>query len=125
LPKRLRLASAGDINPGSSAAFVVDGVTIAVFHTCDGLYGIEDACPHRGASLARGTLDGTRVTCPWHGVRVDVSTGLVENARFFRLANVMSQKISSRARSEAASDGVVRVRCFTIGRDGDEIFLET
>lgn len=27
----------------------------------------EDACPHRGASLARGTVRGNCVACPYHG----------------------------------------------------------
>ncbi len=33
----------------------------------DGPFAIEDSCNHAGASLAEGSRDGDRVTCPLHG----------------------------------------------------------
>ena len=30
-----------------------------------------------GGPLGEGTLDGNRVTCPWHGWQYDVTTGKV------------------------------------------------
>jgi len=35
----------------------------------------DNVCPHRGGPLGEGTLDGSIVTCPWHGWRFDVNTG--------------------------------------------------
>lgn len=43
-------------------------------------YAIEDACPHSGASLCEGRLDGWVVTCPGHGWEIDVRTGEVITA---------------------------------------------
>jgi nitrite reductase/ring-hydroxylating ferredoxin subunit/uncharacterized membrane protein len=41
------------------------------------LFGISDVCSHAGGPLNEGALDGTIVTCPWHGSQFDVRTGRV------------------------------------------------
>lgn len=51
------------------------GRTIAVFRLEDGFFAIDDLCPHMGASLASGHLEGCVVTCPWHAWRFDVRDG--------------------------------------------------
>lgn len=38
-------------------------------------YAIGNTCTHRGGPLAEGTLEGTVVTCPWHGGQFDLTTG--------------------------------------------------
>ena len=44
----------------------------------DGEAYVTDArCPHLHAHLAKGTLEGTVITCPWHGSRFDVRDGSV------------------------------------------------
>lgn len=42
----------------------------------DGRYvAVDDRCPHQGASLARGFLDGNDIVCGWHGMRYDADSG--------------------------------------------------
>jgi 3-phenylpropionate/trans-cinnamate dioxygenase ferredoxin subunit len=41
----------------------------------DGYHATQERCPHMRGHLARGTLDGSVVTCPRHGSRFDVTTG--------------------------------------------------
>jgi nitrite reductase/ring-hydroxylating ferredoxin subunit len=36
---------------------------------------IPASCPHKGAPLARGTIIGTFLECPWHGALFDLRTG--------------------------------------------------
>lgn len=48
---------------------------IAVYHVGGALYAARDVCPHAGAKLSEGTLDGTIVTCPRHGSQFDVRSG--------------------------------------------------
>jgi nitrite reductase/ring-hydroxylating ferredoxin subunit len=45
------------------------GLDLAVFRIGDAVYAIDDSCPHAGGSLSNGKLQGTRVTCPVHGLK--------------------------------------------------------
>lgn len=49
---------------------------IAIFNVEGVLFAIAGDCPHQGAPLGMGQLSGTLVTCPGHGLRYDVVTGL-------------------------------------------------
>lgn len=69
------VAKVGDIDEGKGAAFPVDGKMVAVFMK-DGEYlAIDDMCPHAGASLAEGHVEGYQVACPWHAWRFDIRDG--------------------------------------------------
>lgn len=48
---------------------------VAVFNVAGALHAIVDACPHAGASLCEGALDGDVVTCPRHGSQFRVTDG--------------------------------------------------
>ena len=48
---------------------------LAVYHFSSKVYAAEDVCPHAGARLSDGALEGTVVTCPLHGSQFDVCTG--------------------------------------------------
>jgi nitrite reductase/ring-hydroxylating ferredoxin subunit len=39
------------------------------------LHALDNNCPHNGGPLAKGTLAGRELTCPWHGWRWDVTSG--------------------------------------------------
>jgi nitrite reductase/ring-hydroxylating ferredoxin subunit len=72
---KCRVAEASEIPPGQGKVVEAEGRTLAVFN-CDGaFYAIENTCLHRGGPLGEGDLDGTIVTCPWHGWGWDVRTG--------------------------------------------------
>jgi len=51
------------------------GGPVAVYHLGGRLHAISDACPHAGASLCEGELDGDIVTCPRHGSQFRVTDG--------------------------------------------------
>lgn len=70
------VAKVGSIPEGEGRAFPVNGQLIAVFRRDGEYFAINDACPHMGASLAAGYLDGTEVICPWHAWRFCVKDGL-------------------------------------------------
>ncbi|MDM0054021.1 Rieske 2Fe-2S domain-containing protein [Variovorax sp. J22R115] len=57
-----------------------DGHEIALFRIEDTVHAIADSCPHAGASLARGALDGTTIRCPAHGLRFDLPSGCIHGA---------------------------------------------
>lgn len=56
---------------------------IALFRIGNEVHAVEDSCPHQGASLANGRLDGVHVKCPAHGLQFDVRDGCMKgNAGF-------------------------------------------
>lgn len=50
---------------------------IVLARTDEGYVAFDDRCPHRGGSLAGGTMICGTVQCPWHGSQFDVETGTV------------------------------------------------
>lgn len=52
-----------------------DGEPMAVYHVGSHFHACADRCPHAGATLSEGDLEGGVVTCPRHGSQFDVSTG--------------------------------------------------
>jgi ferredoxin-NADP reductase len=72
-----RIAATTELAPGQVKAIAVNGMQIALCNVDGAFYAIDDACPHRGASLAEGELVGRTITCPLHGAIFDVTTGEV------------------------------------------------
>ncbi|MBK5351064.1 Rieske 2Fe-2S domain-containing protein [Pseudomonas sp. TH41] len=64
-----------DLGMGKRARVQSDGIDIALFNIEGQIYAINDSCPHSGASLLFGKLDGRFVQCPAHGLRFDLATG--------------------------------------------------
>jgi 3-phenylpropionate/trans-cinnamate dioxygenase ferredoxin subunit len=56
------------------------GQEIALFRVQGQCYALEDSCPHQGASLVVGKVEGTTVTCRAHGLRFDLATGCMRPA---------------------------------------------
>jgi 3-phenylpropionate/trans-cinnamate dioxygenase ferredoxin subunit len=69
------VASASDLGAGQRKLAFVNGRSIVVFNVEGRLHAVDNSCPHNGASLASGRLDGTVLRCPAHGLRFDLSTG--------------------------------------------------
>jgi nitrite reductase (NADH) small subunit len=49
---------------------------IAIFRTGDDeVYALVDRCPHKKGPLSMGIVHGSSVTCPLHGMEIDLATG--------------------------------------------------
>ena len=70
------VAKVGSIPEGEGRAFPLNGRMVAVFLRDGQYFAIDDCCPHMGASLASGYVDGVEVTCPWHAWRFCITDGL-------------------------------------------------
>ncbi len=55
--------------------FEVEGKAILVCRAGEGIHAVDGVCPHRGAQLVSGVLEGKAVVCPWHDWAFDVETG--------------------------------------------------
>lgn len=74
--RKVKVARVSDIPEGRGRPFDLGEVVVAVFHLDDGFHAIDNTCPHRGASLAHGTIvDGRRISCPLHNWEFDIPTG--------------------------------------------------
>ena len=51
---------------GNARSFVHEDLNIGVFRTADGLFAIDNVCPHHQAELHMGTVKDGLVFCPWH-----------------------------------------------------------
>jgi 3-phenylpropionate/trans-cinnamate dioxygenase ferredoxin component len=73
---RHRAAELADLGPGSLTGCELGGTAVCLVRLESGeVFGIADTCPHEGASLSEGFLEGTAVECPWHSSLFDVRTG--------------------------------------------------
>lgn len=69
------VAKVGEIPEGRGLSCVVGERLVGVFCVAGKYYAINDLCPHMGASLAEGQLEGDVVACPWHAWRFRVTDG--------------------------------------------------
>ncbi len=74
-PPFVTVAKVGDIAEGEGRAFPVGERVVAVFLQAGKYYAIDDFCPHQGASLAEGYLEGCVVACSWHHWRFSLEDG--------------------------------------------------
>ncbi|HDS1683179.1 TPA: Rieske 2Fe-2S domain-containing protein [Pseudomonas putida] len=77
-----RIALAASQVPERNARVLVEshGKSLAVFNVADTLYAIDDSCPHQGASLCGGRLEGRVIQCCAHGLRFDLASGYLLNS---------------------------------------------
>ena len=65
------------VAPGTVVRAEVEGTALAVANVEGSICAVQDTCPHAGASLAKGALDGWTLECPLHGAAFDVRSGEV------------------------------------------------
>jgi nitrite reductase/ring-hydroxylating ferredoxin subunit len=54
----------------------VGGKKVCIAHTSEGLFAVNDRCPHNGASLGHGyCTDQNSIVCPVHRYHFDLRTG--------------------------------------------------
>ncbi|HKV54780.1 MAG TPA: Rieske (2Fe-2S) protein [Candidatus Binataceae bacterium] len=82
MPEFVEAASVDHVPPGTGTTVKVAGKEVAIFNLDGTVYAIGDSCPHAGASLGAVKLSGRVVTCRAHGLRYDVTTGLVTTGGF-------------------------------------------
>lgn len=72
----VKVSEVGELAPGEKKQIDLDGVEVALFNVEGEYFCIEDICTHDGAPLCRGRFFGEEITCPRHGARFSVKTGV-------------------------------------------------
>jgi 3-phenylpropionate/trans-cinnamate dioxygenase ferredoxin subunit len=80
MSRQIPVGAVDELAPGQRKLAFVDGRSIVLFNIAGTVHAIDNACPHNGASLASGRLDGCMLSCPAHGLRFDLRTGRMPGA---------------------------------------------
>ena len=80
MAREVAVATVDEIALGERKLAFVDGRSIVLFNVAGTIHAIDNSCPHNGASLANGQLEGCVLRCPAHGLRFDLRTGCMPGA---------------------------------------------
>ena len=72
------VARADELPPGTVRAVRAGDEEIALAHVNGRFCAVQGRCLHLQGPLGDGRLEGSVLTCPWHGWQYDVRTGLNE-----------------------------------------------
>ena len=72
---------------GESRCVTLGDLQIGLFHRQEGLFAIDNICPHRGAPLHDGFVSNGQVTCPWHQWQFQLEDGVCLNIPKVRVAS--------------------------------------
>lgn len=75
MPGFVQVCSVNEVPPGTVKAVRVENREVAVFNLNGRFYAAQDTCPHEGAPLSSGSLEGENIVCSWHGATFHVLTG--------------------------------------------------
>ncbi len=64
-----------EVPPGGVIEVRLGGRPVVIARTDEGVFCISAVCAHAGGPLGDGTLEGTALTCPYHGWSYDVRDG--------------------------------------------------
>jgi len=65
-----------DLTPDRPRSASVDGLDVVLIRRGDDVVALHGRCPHRGALLGDGRIEGGQVVCGMHGWRFDCETGV-------------------------------------------------
>ena len=97
---RVIAGKVSDLTEGKLHKVSADGKEILLINIGGKFFAMDDTCTHAGASLSEGKLDGSTVTCGWHGAQFNCNTGNLEKFPA-KINNLQSYKV------DVESDDVV------------------
>ena len=69
------VARVGDLAENQGQTVPLGGHLIGLFLSDGHYFAISDLCPHQGASLSAGYVEGGLVMCPWHAWKFQLADG--------------------------------------------------
>jgi len=72
---RILVGKTTEVMPGQMKKVLVDENEVIVINIAGNYYAINDTCTHAGGSLSEGKLDGSTITCDWHGAQFECKNG--------------------------------------------------
>jgi len=72
---KVRIASKADLAEPGCKVYQANGHILALFKTEQGLFAVDNRCPHMGFPLDKGSVKDGILTCHWHHARFDLASG--------------------------------------------------
>jgi 3-phenylpropionate/trans-cinnamate dioxygenase ferredoxin subunit len=94
------VATRADLSSGQMKRVDLQGSYVGVVNVEGAFFAFTDTCPHDGASLSMGSIEGNVLICPKDGSRFDLSSGNVVKGPAFK-----------------------RIRTYRIQIKGDELYI--
>lgn len=82
---------------GRRALFEFEDKSLALFNVEGEVFAIDDSCPHQGASLCGGRLEGRVIQCCAHGLRFDLRSGFLLNSTQVKVASYPVEIVDGQA----------------------------
>jgi nitrite reductase/ring-hydroxylating ferredoxin subunit len=77
---------------GQTSIIYYKNKEICVINQEGNYYAIDNLCPHAGASLGIGRIDGDEILCPLHEFRFNFKNGLCSVERFKTSCYIVEKK---------------------------------
>jgi 3-phenylpropionate/trans-cinnamate dioxygenase ferredoxin component len=111
----VKAANTSEIKTGSMLKVNVQGQEIILAKVGDNYFAIDNRCPHMGADLSEGNLEGLIITCPRHGSQFDITDG--HNVRWMKGSGLMSTALK-------AFSSAKPVKSYKVKVEGDTVMIE-
>jgi nitrite reductase/ring-hydroxylating ferredoxin subunit len=90
------VCASSEVHEGQACVAQAEGRTLALARIEGRVYAVDNVCPHHGAEMGRGDLDGYFLSCPWHAWCFDMRDGSAFFPRGARLESFEVQEQSGR-----------------------------
>jgi len=70
-----KVCKSEEVPDNSMKVISIQGSNILVCRTNNQLFALDNSCPHRGASLSKGEIKGTKIICYMHDFEYDLISG--------------------------------------------------
>jgi nitrite reductase/ring-hydroxylating ferredoxin subunit len=118
--KKVKIGTVDEFPFGKIRIVRAESVMVVVNHTESGFCAVENRCPHLGFPIGLGQVEGTVITCPFHGSRFDMCTG--ENLDW--VTGLAGAKMPSWTRRLLTmGKKPTSIPTFQVMQEGDEVFV--
>lgn len=70
-----KVCKSEEVPDNSKKVISIQGSNMLVCRSNNQLFGLDNSCPHRGASLSKGEIKGTKIRCYMHHFEFDLISG--------------------------------------------------
>ena len=121
MSKKISIGQVSDFPAGKAQVINVEGTAVVINRVNDKFYAVENRCAHLGLPLGANKVDGTVITCPFHGSKFDMCTG--ENLDW--VTNFAGAKLPEWSRNLVAMGRKpAPIKTFRVLAENSQLFLE-